>query len=107
MKVHQIITGIILTLLFGMGQVSARTADNSTIYDKIENAILDADFTRMDELVRYLDRLIADTPESDYTEAISLNEASGLLYHHLGYQKKGHEAFMQCWNLAERYAWKW
>ena len=104
MKVHQIITGIILTLLFGMGQVSARTADNSTIYDKIENAILDADFTRMDELVRYLDRLIADTPESDYTEAISLNEASGLLYHHLGYQKKGHEAFMQCWNLAERYA---
>ena len=62
-------------------------------YGDIEEAIINADFDYMNYLASYLEQVRTNTPEDQYSNRISLNEALGLVYLHLGYRQKSYELF--------------
>ena len=100
MKLIRLIFFIMLgTSSFLSAKSYAQQTSESYTYEEIEVAIINADFETMQKQVDHLNKILSTSKNP--RNKLAVNEALGMLYLHLGYIKKGHEAFKECWDILQ------
>ena len=101
MKSRTILILFISVFLSSPFAAFGKESGDELTYGDIEEGIIYADFKFMNDLVPYLQQLISSTPKENPDNVISLNEALGFTYLHLGNKNKSKETFEENLELAQ------
>ena len=103
MKFRALFTLIISALCMSSYSVHGTESKDELTYGDIEEGIIYADFKFMNDLVPYLQQLIAETPKDNHDNVIALNEALGFTFLHLGNKQKSKETFEENLELIKKF----